>query len=269
MRRARRMNCAAEIAMHDFDGLRNASAGGWAYSGGGRQPGSGRPRRCEGRRLRRHQHDSAARARAPRPASSQCVNGAEARHCAAGTPNGSDNDCDGIDQDCDGRTDEAYTPLAEQCGIGVCATRRRCAARYVSQRDCTPGSAPATTARAMGSTKTATPSIDEAYVPVVTDCGVGARQRRGTSLRQHGARHGCARAHPRRATRPATASTTTATATRDEATCPLAATAARRVRARGRDELRGRRGARAARLRAPAGGQRRDSATASTTTATA
>ncbi|TNF37751.1 MAG: HYR domain-containing protein [Deltaproteobacteria bacterium] len=69
-----------------------------------------------------------------------CVQGQVVDTCAPGPKTGSDADCDGLDDDCDGQTDEQYTPVATQCGTGVCAAggQTRCEAGQIVD-SCTPG----------------------------------------------------------------------------------------------------------------------------------
>jgi len=51
-----------------------------------------------------------------------CVSGTLQDTCAAGSPTGLDDDCDGLDQNCNGLADDAYVPIPTSCGVGECAS---------------------------------------------------------------------------------------------------------------------------------------------------
>ncbi|MBI5117301.1 PxKF domain-containing protein, partial [Candidatus Poribacteria bacterium] len=51
-----------------------------------------------------------------------CQGGVQVDTCSAGSPTGSDADCDGLDQNCNGVADDAYVPTATSCGVGECAS---------------------------------------------------------------------------------------------------------------------------------------------------
>ncbi len=49
-----------------------------------------------------------------------CIAGNAADTCAAGTPTGNDDNCNGLDENCNSIADENYIPTQTTCGIGEC-----------------------------------------------------------------------------------------------------------------------------------------------------
>jgi alpha-tubulin suppressor-like RCC1 family protein len=69
-----------------------------------------------------------------------CSGGVKTDTCTAGSPTGTDNNCNGVDEDCSGTNDNNYVPVATNCGTGACARTgtTSCAAGIVHD-SCTPG----------------------------------------------------------------------------------------------------------------------------------
>ncbi len=111
-----------------------------------------------------------------------CVSGQVQDSCVAGDPTGDDTDCDGVDDNCDGTADEAYVSLDTDCGVGACAATgaTSCVAGQV-QDSCTPGDPSNTDDTCDGVDDNCDGTADEAYVPLDTDCGVGACAATGTT----------------------------------------------------------------------------------------
>ena len=99
------------------------------------------------------------------------------------TPTGfPDTNCDNIDDDCNGQADEGYVPITTNCGVGACArTGTSSCVGGVVQQNCTQGTPAANDATCDNIDDDCDGSKDEHYVPVGTNCGVGACARTGTT----------------------------------------------------------------------------------------
>jgi hypothetical protein len=113
---------------------------------------------------------------------SSCVAGAVQQNCTPGTPAASDTTCNGVDDNCNGSTDEGYTPVATSCGVGACKkTGTSSCVGGAVQQNCTPGTPAASDTTCNAIDDNCNGSTDEGYVPVTTNCGVGACAKTGTS----------------------------------------------------------------------------------------
>ena len=111
-----------------------------------------------------------------------CVNGAVQDSCAPGSPAGSDDSCNGVDDDCSGAVDEDYAAHGTSCGIGACARAGVTSCVNGSlQNSCSPGVPDANDATCDAIDDDCDASLDEAYVPQATSCGVGACASTGTT----------------------------------------------------------------------------------------
>lgn len=104
-----------------------------------------------------------------------CVAGSVEDSCEPGTPASSDATCDGVDDDCDATNDEDFTSSATACGTGVCASNGSTScASGVLHDSCTPGSPTGDDSVCNALDDDCDASVDEAYAPLATACGVGA-----------------------------------------------------------------------------------------------
>ncbi|MBI5118760.1 thrombospondin type 3 repeat-containing protein, partial [Candidatus Poribacteria bacterium] len=103
-----------------------------------------------------------------------CVAGSLQDTCAAGSPTGADDECDGLDQNCNGVADDAYAPTATSCGVGECASAGQmvCVAGAL-QDTCSAGSPTGADDECDGLDQNCNDVADDAYVPTATSCGVG------------------------------------------------------------------------------------------------
>jgi alpha-tubulin suppressor-like RCC1 family protein len=109
-----------------------------------------------------------------------CSDGEIMDTCRAGSPGSSDDDCDGIDDDCDGEADQDYEPDTITCGAGACkATGETECVNGTIVKQCTPGNNAPNDATCDGVDDDCSGTADEDYVPVVSNCGVGACARTG------------------------------------------------------------------------------------------
>jgi YD repeat-containing protein len=119
-----------------------------------------------------------------------CVAGAEVDLCEVGAPTGTDTTCNGVDEDCDGSNDEAYAPVATDCGLGAChATGATSCASGTVDDSCEAGTPSAADTTCNGLDDDCDGSLDEGFVPVETGCGSGVCGARGQTACHAGAIH--------------------------------------------------------------------------------
>ena len=107
--------------------------------------------------------------------SSSCNQGVEADNCVPLLPTGDDTDCDGIDQDCDASNDEAYPPVIDECGVGVCYnTANSSCVNGAVQNNCIPLPEQGNDSLCDGVDQDCDGFVDEAYVSVATSCTYGS-----------------------------------------------------------------------------------------------
>ena len=83
--------------------------------------------------------------------------------------------CDGLDNDCDGGADEDYGATPTSCGEGACASSGELACIEGDLVDtCEAGGSTGADDECDGQDDDCDGETDEHYMPVVTDCGVGA-----------------------------------------------------------------------------------------------
>ena len=104
-----------------------------------------------------------------------CIAGAVEDSCSEGTPEPSDETCDGIDEDCDGLSDEDFVGVSTTCGTGACAATgvESCVGGAI-EGSCTPGTPAADDATCDGVDDDCDGGTDEDYMSMATSCGVGA-----------------------------------------------------------------------------------------------
>jgi alpha-tubulin suppressor-like RCC1 family protein len=109
-----------------------------------------------------------------------CVDGSIVDSCVAGSPTGSDNDCDGLDDDCDGSVDEGFVPAATTCGVGACSATGMSSCVAGVLRDSCDDTAPAANdATCDGRDDDCNGQVDEDFVAFATTCGEGVCRRTG------------------------------------------------------------------------------------------
>ncbi|MEZ4265951.1 MAG: MopE-related protein [Myxococcota bacterium] len=119
---------------------------------------------------------------------SSCVGGIVQQNCTPGAPAASDTTCNGKDDNCNGQTDEGYSPVTTNCGVGACAkTGVSSCVNGAVQQNCTPGAPAASDTTCNGIDDNCNGTKDEGYVPVATSCGVGECAKTGTSSCVNGA----------------------------------------------------------------------------------
>jgi hypothetical protein len=97
-------------------------------------------------------------------------------------PGASDANCDGVDNNCNGQIDEGYVGHATNCGVGAC--RRTGATSCVNGQvvnSCVPGTPAPDDASCNGIDDDCNGLVDDGYVPVATNCGIGACARTGAT----------------------------------------------------------------------------------------
>ncbi len=127
-----------------------------------------------------------------------CVNGDIQNSCTPGNPAPSDASCNGIDDNCNGSNDENYIPVGTSCGIGVCANTGVTACVNGGVLDnCTPGNPAPNDTTCNGIDDDCNGTNDEDYLPVVTNCGIGACAASGlTACINGGVQDGCSPGAP-------------------------------------------------------------------------
>ncbi len=119
---------------------------------------------------------------------SRCVAGVVEADCRPSEPlDAFDARCDGRDEDCDGRTDEDFEPIATACGRGVCA--REGLTLCVDGQElsgCAPGTPTGDDRDCNGLDDDCDGVVDDGYVPVTVDCGVGVCARTSPTLCEDG-----------------------------------------------------------------------------------
>ncbi len=117
-----------------------------------------------------------------------CVDGAVVDDCTPGTPAPDDSTCDGVDDDCDDIVDEDYDSISTQCGVGACAaTGSTACVDGAVVDDCTPGTPAPDDSTCDGVDDDCDDIVDEDYVSISTQCGVGACAATGTTACVDGA----------------------------------------------------------------------------------
>jgi cysteine-rich repeat protein len=92
-----------------------------------------------------------------------------------GQPTGTDDNCNLIDEDCDGFVDEDYLPYATDCGVGVCSSEGLMNCVEGSLVDtCVVGQLTGADDNCNGLDEDCDGLADEHYIPIGTQCGVGA-----------------------------------------------------------------------------------------------
>ena len=116
-----------------------------------------------------------------------CQNGSIVNTCTAGSPTGTDNNCNAIDENCDGSADNNYAPTATSCGVGACAATGQnvCQAGAVVNT-CTPGTPAASDTTCNGIDDNCNGTADEGYVPTASTCGLGVCAATGQNICQSG-----------------------------------------------------------------------------------
>ena len=105
----------------------------------------------------------------------QCVNGQIVNSCMPDAPTGADDDCNGADDDCNGQPDDHFVPPATTCGVGECsAAGRQFCINGQLQDTCQPGQPAGNDDNCDGRDNDCDGAVDEGFVAVATECGVGA-----------------------------------------------------------------------------------------------
>ena len=104
----------------------------------------------------------------------ECSQGVVVEACTPGSPQGDDDNCNGIDDDCDGAVDEDYVPSATSCGVGACSATgvASCVGGQIVDT-CSAGQPAAQDSTCDGVDDNCNGSIDEEFVSQQTSCGVG------------------------------------------------------------------------------------------------
>jgi hypothetical protein len=104
-----------------------------------------------------------------------CVNGSIQDSCDPGDPAPNDATCNGIDDNCNGSNDEGYISVGTTCGVGACANSGATSCVNGSVQDsCDPGDPAPNDVTCNGVDDNCNGSNDEGYIPVATNCGIGA-----------------------------------------------------------------------------------------------
>ena len=117
-----------------------------------------------------------------------CVSGSVVDSCEAGTPSGTDDDCDGLDDDCDGSADESFASTATACGAGVCTSTgtRTCVAGSLVD-SCSEGPTTGADDDCDNLDDDCDGSADESFMPTAIACGIGACGATGSRVCTSGA----------------------------------------------------------------------------------
>ena len=117
-----------------------------------------------------------------------CQGGVESDSCQPLGGAGVDLVCNGIDDDCDDQTDEDYVETTSTCGFGGCAAAGTLSCVNGAEVDsCVAGTPAAEGVSCDGVDDDCDGALDEDYVRVATDCGVGACAATGEMTCQDGA----------------------------------------------------------------------------------
>src|SRR5690606_15769838 len=83
--------------------------------------------------------------------------------------------CDGLDNDCDGQIDEDFVEAATTCGVGACSASGvlTCQGGVLAD-SCQPLAPAANDSICDGLDNDCDGAVDEEYVPLATECGLGA-----------------------------------------------------------------------------------------------
>ena len=104
-----------------------------------------------------------------------CEDGQTLDTCEALAAAGVDANCDGVDDDCDGSTDEHYQPSQTTCGEGACAaTGLLLCDEGAETNSCVVAPATGDDSDCDGVDDDCDGETDEAYLPLLTTCGLGA-----------------------------------------------------------------------------------------------
>ena len=111
-----------------------------------------------------------------------CVGGEMQDSCTPGQAAATDTSCAGVDNNCNGETDEGFISYATSCGQGACLAEglATCVNGDVVD-DCTPGNPALDDATCNNVDDNCNGFIDEDFVQSITNCGVGACEKSGTT----------------------------------------------------------------------------------------